>query len=76
MECPICYEDMNEHLTKLKCGHTFHKRCLDRWAQEQCTCPYCRYVFRYKVTPDTMMFFMMFTIVAYTYFFFLVAFSG
>ena len=73
MECPICYEEMTNKTTQLKCGHTFHKHCIDRWAEQQCTCPYCRAVFRFKTSPDTMMFMMMLTIVAYTYLFFLVA---
>jgi len=75
MECPICYEDMNTQTTQLKCGHTFHKDCIDRWAEQQCTCPYCRDVFRLKKSPDTMMFLMILTIVAYTYMFMVVAFT-
>lgn len=53
-ECPICYECMHTRITKLKCGHTFHKKCIDRWAEEHCTCPYCRQRFRYELTLDGM----------------------
>ncbi|AQK53538.1 Putative RING zinc finger domain superfamily protein [Zea mays] len=44
-ECAICY---NEYLVggatsvKLLCGHTFHRRCMDRWTAVNRTCPYCR----------------------------------
>ena len=76
MECPICYEDMPVP-THLKCGHAFHRHCIDRWAEEHCTCPYCRAVFHVKRrAPDTPMCFMMFTIITYTYLFFIVAFRG
>lgn len=72
MECPICYEDMNRHTT-LACGHTFHKDCIDKWAERQNTCPYCRFIF--KPTSDLELFLMLFTIVAYTCLFLGVAFS-
>ena len=73
-ECPICYECMNTRTTKkLKCGHAFHKHCIDRWAQEQCTCPYCRKRFGLTNEERVMTFFAIFLIVWYTYVFLLLA---
>ncbi|KAL4368681.1 hypothetical protein GQ457_05G015040 [Hibiscus cannabinus] len=50
-ECTVCLSELEEgeKVRKLKCKHTFHKDCLDRWLQ-QCwaTCPLCRT----KVLPD------------------------
>ena len=42
-ECPICFSDMteNEKLTA-PCGHSFHKNCIKRWCNINCTCPVCR----------------------------------
>jgi hypothetical protein len=65
-ECPICYEDMPAP-ARLKCGHTFHKHCIDKWAEDHCTCPYCRYVFRVKLPPPNLdMSLAMLRIVTYT----------
>ena len=71
MECPICYEPMNASTT-LKCGHTFHKECIDRWAEHHCTCPYCRVVFYSR--PNDDMGLMMAIVVAYAVLFFVMAF--
>lgn len=27
---------------KLKCGHVFHRQCLQEWIQKKMTCPICR----------------------------------
>jgi len=29
--CSICYDDTNNDICKLKCGHYFHKSCIDKW---------------------------------------------
>lgn len=42
--CPICldnYKD-NEFKRELKCGHTYHKKCIDKWIKHKNTCPICR----------------------------------
>lgn len=75
MECPICYEEMTNQATQLKCGHRFHKQCIEKWAEQQCTCPYCRYIFKNTPPPDVPMFLMMFTVIAYTYLFLIVVLS-
>jgi len=43
MECPICMEVMNaQKMTTLtKCGHLFHKECLDDVISRKC--PICRH---------------------------------
>ncbi|XVF61708.1 hypothetical protein PTKIN_Ptkin08bG0152300 [Pterospermum kingtungense] len=50
-ECAVCLSELEEgeKVRKLKCKHTFHKDCLDRWLQQYwATCPLCRT----KVLPD------------------------
>jgi hypothetical protein len=41
-ECCICYEVLSQGRTiKLKCGHTYQKKCMKKWAKKPCqrTCP-------------------------------------
>ncbi len=48
MDCSICFDTMRRHpVLELPCGHRFHERCVDRWAETSMTCPYCRAPFRY-----------------------------
>ncbi|KAK7281044.1 hypothetical protein RIF29_08692 [Crotalaria pallida] len=51
LECSVCLSEFKEgeKVRKLKCKHTFHKDCLDKWLQEYwATCPLCRK----KLLPD------------------------
>ncbi|KAJ9170317.1 hypothetical protein P3X46_018433 [Hevea brasiliensis] len=51
IECAVCLSEFleGESVRKLKCKHTFHKDCLDKWLQQYlATCPLCRT----KVLPD------------------------
>jgi hypothetical protein len=46
-ECPICLEIFAEldnitDLCTLKCGHSFHVKCVTDWASKDPTCPTCR----------------------------------
>tara|TARA_B100000886_G_scaffold324981_1_gene270137 strand:- start:1635 stop:2198 length:564 start_codon:yes stop_codon:yes gene_type:complete len=42
-ECSICFEEIsNNDLKTLKCGHYFHKNCIDSWLKINPICPYCR----------------------------------
>lgn len=45
-DCPICLEDMRfrQHGIRLKCGHLFHKKCVNTWLSRDDTlrCPTCR----------------------------------
>ena len=43
--CTICMEEIkkNSVCKKIpKCGHEFHKKCIDTWLVESKTCPNCR----------------------------------
>jgi len=40
-ECAICLSDCSTR-SYLRCGHFFHKRCLDSWFAVRNTCPMCR----------------------------------
>ena len=45
-ECSICFEYI-KHPFILKCGHGFHKHCINKWIDKcndtYCKCPNCRY---------------------------------
>ncbi|GJS04715.1 probable E3 ubiquitin-protein ligase XERICO [Tanacetum coccineum] len=44
-ECSVCLSvlDHGDEIRKLKCKHTFHKVCVDKWLeQDRPTCPICR----------------------------------
>jgi len=43
-ECPICYGTMlYPRLTKtIRCGHKFHRKCIDQWTTTNSSCPLCR----------------------------------
>lgn len=41
-ECSICLTDIIDDKQKTKCGHFFHKECLDQWCVSKRTCPICR----------------------------------
>lgn len=42
----ICLENLDkeavEHVIELKCGHSYHTRCIADWIITHGTCPYCR----------------------------------
>jgi hypothetical protein len=42
--CCICLAIMklNEEVTKLKCKHIFHVKCLEKWLENKEECPFCR----------------------------------
>jgi hypothetical protein len=42
--CSICYGTMlYPRLTKtLRCGHKFHRKCIEQWNATNPTCPFCR----------------------------------
>lgn len=50
VECCICCENVKEreYIRELNCGHSFHKKCIDKWLvssmreKETVSCPVCR----------------------------------
>ena len=51
--CSICLNHVRNtrSVTKLRCGHKFHKKCIDEWKSRTPTCPDCRALIdKYKVT--------------------------
>lgn len=41
-ECSICLRAIRRTKDTLGCNHSFHKRCIDFWAERAETCPICR----------------------------------
>ncbi len=47
-DCPICLENLDPNAedgskkVDLRCGHPYHKVCIETWFKEQRTCPECR----------------------------------
>lgn len=53
-ECPICLEVFSElddycELCTLKCGHSFHVKCLADWLHKESSCPSCRRKIAFKL---------------------------
>ena len=43
IECTICLLNYTEETKKItECCHTFHTECLDKWLQNNTSCPLCR----------------------------------
>ena len=45
--CSICLEkfEAGKYKRVLPCGHTFHKKCIDKWLKKKLICPICRKTF-------------------------------
>jgi hypothetical protein len=44
-ECPVClsaFQHAEPGIVELKCGHLFHRACLEPWFGAHHTCPMCR----------------------------------
>lgn len=43
-DCYICFDPYKPKELKrvLKCGHVFHKKCIDKWLKHKSSCPECR----------------------------------
>ena len=45
LSCSICCEDINfvdQQISSTNCGHLFHYTCLQKWLDNNLTCPECR----------------------------------
>ena len=42
-ECLICLDEFNQgqKIIMIKCGHIYHKNCIDKWFLKKKTCPLC-----------------------------------
>ena len=43
-QCTICISEftLDEKLTTLECGHTYHHACITEWYQKHQACPICK----------------------------------
>jgi len=41
-ECPICLEPLDEGVSRLGCGHSFHSHCVRAHCEVASQCPVCR----------------------------------
>lgn len=44
MKCIICFNNAQpgDEIRSTKCGHCFHKDCIERWLSTKASCPSCR----------------------------------
>jgi len=41
--CSICFNENKKYRNlTCSCGHTFHKKCINKWLKTENTCPLCR----------------------------------
>ncbi len=50
VRCPICMRKKKSKI-RLKCGHIFHRKCIDEWARWRPVCPTCKDVLDLKTPP-------------------------
>ena len=43
-DCIICLEKVNQgdKITLLRCAHSFHSDCVDKWLEIKASCPLCK----------------------------------
>ena len=52
-DCNICFEKLVLKETQiLHCNHEFHDDCIEKWLEENNTCPYCRSITDHHITLD------------------------
>lgn len=44
LQCPICFEKINNHFIILncQCHNSYHSKCITKWLNKKNTCPTCR----------------------------------
>jgi hypothetical protein len=44
VDCSVCCEGMQDSVdcVSIRCGHTFHRKCIDEWLDYSRNCPLCR----------------------------------
>jgi hypothetical protein len=44
IHCAICFDNICNgcYMNTLKCNHSFHPKCIERWIQETPSCPLCK----------------------------------
>jgi hypothetical protein len=42
LKCIICHEPFQVPVNCIECGQTFCQECIDKWNQQQSSCPSCR----------------------------------
>lgn len=50
VKCAICMRRKKTKI-KLRCGHTFHRKCVDEWARWRPVCPVCKDALVLKPQP-------------------------
>jgi hypothetical protein len=38
-QCAICFDDLTQNLSVTKCGHVFHKKCIEKSIRQSPLCP-------------------------------------
>jgi hypothetical protein len=51
MSCCICYDEIQDKGT-IDCGHSFCRKCIQKWSRRNTTCPLCRQQF-FEIKTET-----------------------
>ena len=43
-QCPICFDELTVNLSATKCGHVFHRQCIEKALSRNPCCPLDRVV--------------------------------
>ena len=38
-QCPICFDELTSNLSVTKCGHVFHRKCIEQSIRSNPMCP-------------------------------------
>ena len=53
MQCPCCLDEIDQDTLEVtECNHRFHQACLQRWLEENNTCPLCRHELQHDEEED------------------------